>query len=158
MSAVILISPIVVAGWPVFAAAVASAATSLGYSELAEKATERKTALFARPKRAEVELEVPNSEVVTGQLGRDQKITVYKDGVTITFRRDERGKPTLSVCGTGYSNEDLQAMGEELSRRVIRDYVYSQIKAEIEAKQYTVIDEEIDENHSIHLTVRHWQN
>src|SRR5215475_11642177 len=98
MSAVCILTPVVVAGWPAFSAAVAAAASSLGYQVAAEaiqpigrKATESNT----------VNLEIPRSEVVTEQLGRDQRISVTRDGVTVTFSRDARGKAALCVTGSG---------------------------------------------------------
>lgn len=111
-----------------------------------------------KKKSAGIKLEVPNTEVVTGQLGRDEKITVTRDGVTITFRRDERGKASLSAMGAGKSHDQLRAMGEEMSRRVVRDYVHQQIMNEIRARDFIVVDESVDGKNAIHITVRHWEN
>lgn len=156
MGAVLLLTPVVIAAWPAFASAVVSAAASLGYAG-AEALRQNQTA-EAQTKPTGVEIEVPNSEVITGQLGRDQKLTVVRDGVTITFRRDERGKASLSVSGDGRSQEELRAMGEEMSQRVVRDYVYQQVMNEIQSRDYTVVDESVDNQNAIHLTVRHWEN
>jgi hypothetical protein len=154
MGAVLLLTPVVIAAWPAFATAVVSAAASLGYAaaegRLNDEGTARKT--------TGIEIEVPNSEVVTGSLGRDEKIAVARDGVTIVFRRDERGKASLTVTGEDRSHEELRALGEAMSQRVVRDYVHQQILSEIRARGFNLVEESVDQNDSIHLTVRHWEN
>ncbi len=154
MSAVVLLTPVVVAAWPVFASAVVSAAASLGYTQAENLLAAKKT----REMKPAVELEVANSAVLTDQLGRDEKIVVSRESVTITFRRDARGKASLTVTGEGHSDEALRAMGEELSKRVIQRYVYQQIMAEMAARDFVVVEDTVDESYSIHLTVRHWEN
>ena len=156
MGAVILLAPVVVAAWPAFATAVVSAAASLGYAT-AENALNRKSEALPK-RRAGIEIEVPNSELVTGQLGRDEKTTVTRGNVTITFKRDARGKASLSVSGDGQSHDELRAIGEEMSQRVVRDYVYQQIMNEVRARDFVVVDESVDGNNAIHMTVRHWEN
>jgi hypothetical protein len=52
----------------------------------------------------------------------------------------------------------LQALGEELSRKVVQQYVYQHLLDELRARQYTVVGEEVDENQAIRLKVRVWEN
>jgi tRNA(Phe) wybutosine-synthesizing methylase Tyw3 len=159
MGAVSILTPIVIAAWPTFGLAVAAAASSLGYAvlEAAKSATVQPTKVEAHASNA-VTLEIHKSEVVTDQLARDQKITVTREGVTVTFSRDARGKATLSVTGQGHSQEALRAMGEEMSKRVVQQYVYQKLMKEVVARQFLVVEEEVDENNAIHMKVRHWEN
>jgi hypothetical protein len=76
---------VVIAAWPAFSAAVVAAATSLGYQVASEVSAERNAVLAAPKNPGRVELKIENSEVVTNQLGREQRIAVTRDGVTITF-------------------------------------------------------------------------
>jgi len=96
--------------------------------------------------------------VVTNQLGRDQRIAVTREGVTVTFSRDARGKASLCVTGEGHSREELQALGEELSQRVVQQYVYQKLMDEMRARGFNVVEEEVNEDRSIRLKVRHWEN
>ena len=105
-----------------------------------------------------IQLEISRSEVVTGQLGRDQRISVVRDGVTVTFSRDARGKAALCVTGTGQSEEVLRALGEELSHAVVQQYVYQKLIAEMAARGFNVVENEVTEDRSIRLKVRHWDN
>jgi len=49
----------------------------------------------------------------------------------------------------GHSQAALQAMGEELSKRVVQKYVYQKIMNEIKTRQFLVVEEETDTNNAI---------
>jgi hypothetical protein len=149
---------VVIAAWPAFSAAVVAAAASLGYQVAAGATDLAKSTASPQTGSQRVQLEIENSEVVTNQLGRDQKISVTKDGVTITFSRDARGKASLCVSGGGRSQEELRAMGEELSQAVVQQYVYQKLMSEMQARGFNVIEEENNTDRSIRLKVRHWEN
>jgi hypothetical protein len=157
MSAVCILAPVVVAAWPAFSAAVTAAATSLGFTIVAEKISAKAASVTADAKQS-VELSIENSELVTGQLGRDQRITVTRAGVTVTFSRDARGKASLCVTGTGHTDDALRAIGEELSGRVVQQYVYQRLMEELRTRHFNVVEEATDASHAIHLKVRHWEN
>jgi len=153
------LTPVVIAAWPAFSAAVVAAATSLGYQVAASGAADlAKSTAAAQTGSKRIQLEIENSEVVTGQLGREQKISVTKDGVTITFSRDARGQASLCVTGEGHSNEELRALGEELSQAVVQQYVYQKLMGEMQARGFNVVEEETSADRSIRLKVRHWEN
>ena len=151
-------TPVVIAAWPAFSAAVVAAAGTLGYQIASESASAGKSAAAAPRNIGNVQLEIENSEVVTSQLGRDQRIIVSKDGVTITFSRDARGKASLCVAGEGHSKEELRALGEELSQAVVQQYVYQKLMNEMQARGFNVVEEETNADRSIRLKVRHWEN
>jgi hypothetical protein len=157
MSAVCILAPIVIAAWPAFSAAVVAAATSLGYQVVSE-ANAQASSATAQNKSNLVRLEIERSEVVTSQLGRDQRIAVTRNGVTVTFSRDARGKASLCVTGTGQDKEELRALGEELSQCVVQQYVYRKLMDEMRARGFNVVEEEVSEDRSIRLKVRHWEN
>lgn len=134
-----------------------AAATSLGYQVASETANRRHAAAAAQNSN-KVEFEIERSEVVTSQLGRDQRIAVTRGGVTVTFSRDARGKASLCVTGEGHSREELRALGEELSQSVVQQYVYRKLMDEMRARGFNVVEEEVNEDRSIRLKVRHWEN
>jgi parvulin-like peptidyl-prolyl isomerase len=160
MSAVCILTPVVVAAWPAFSAAVAAAATSLGYSVVAEGVDRINQALQENKvtQRNEVELEIANSELVTEQLGRDQQIRVTRGGVTVTFSRDARGRARICVTGTGQTDEALRAFGEELSQRVVQQYVYQRLMDELRARNFLVVEENVETDQAIRLKVRRWES
>ena len=157
MSAVSILTPVVVAAWPVFSAVVAAAATSMGYTVVAD-VLDRVGPMTATAKTAgRVELQIANTELVTDQLGRDQHITVTRGGVTVTFSRDARGQAKVCVNGVGETEEALRALGEELSQRVVQQYVYQRLIDECRARQFLVVEEEVEADKIIRLKVRHWE-
>src|SRR5207248_928138 len=115
MSCVCILTPVVIAAWPAFSAAVVAAAGSLGH-EVAGQVSDAMKTPATRKESPKIQLEIENAEVVTGQLGREQKISVQRDGVTVTFSRDARGRASLCVSGDGRSQNELRALGEELSQ------------------------------------------
>ena len=143
--------------WPAFSAAVVAAASSLGYQVAAEVSRQHPGEII-RQAPSGVQLEIERSEVVTNQLGRDQRIAVSREGVTVTFSRDARGKASLCVTGNGQSNEELRALGEELSQAVVQQYVYQKLMDEMRTRGFNVVEEEVNEDRSIRLKVRHWEN
>jgi len=157
MSAVCILTPLVIAAWPAFSAAVAAAACSLGY-QVVTGVNEEMAALKTVKQPNAVQLEIDRSEVVTGQLARDQKMTVTRDGVTVTFSRDARGKASLCVTGEGRSKAELTALGQELSQTVVQQYVYQKLMNEMGARGFVVVDQETNEDRSIRMKVRHWEN
>ena len=64
--------------------------------------------------------------------------------------------PGVFVSGPGLSDEELRVIGEELSRRVVQKYVHRRLMDEIQARQFVVVEEEVDANNAIRLKVRHW--
>lgn len=157
MSCVCILTPVVIAAWPAFSAAVAAAATSLGYTIVEEGIKQRQETKVSTTERG-VQLEIEQSEIVTNQLGRDQRIKVMRGGVTVTFERDARGKASICVTGPGHTDEELRAIGEELSQRVVQKYVHRRLLDEMQARGFNVVEEEVDANQAIRLKVRHWDN
>jgi hypothetical protein len=156
MSCVCILTPIVIASWPALSSAVTAAAISMGFEVVADV---NKLGSTAKNNEAtSINLEIDRSEVVTGGLGRDQAITVTRDGVTIKFSRDARGKAALCVTGRGHSEEELRALGEELSHSVVQHYVYQKLTTEMQARGFNVVEEEVAEDRSIRLKVRLWEN
>jgi len=156
MGAVCILAPVVVAAWPAFSAAVVAAAGSLGY-QVASEAAAASSDHAEQERVSSVQLEIERSEVVTNSLGRDQRISVSREGVTITFSRDARGKAALCVTGEGFTKEALQGLGEELSQGVVQQYVYQKLMDEMRSRGFVVVEEAQNEDRSIHMKIRHWE-
>lgn len=157
MSAVAVFAPIVIASWPALGAAVASAATSLGFS-MVDQAVTNANPTQTTDSVQRVDLEIPGSEVVLETLGRDQRIRLVRDGVEALFARDARGRASVCVTGEGYSEEVLRQVGEELSGRMVQHYVLQKLKSELDSRGMNLVEETVGEDQSIRLRVRHWQN
>jgi hypothetical protein len=141
---------------PLFSAAVVAAATSLGY-QVVYSELEESTRVKASSSNS-VQLQVDQSEIVTNQLGRSQRITVAREGVSVTFSRDARAKPLCASLVRRETTKCCVRYGEELSKSVVQHYVYQRLVDENASKGFVVVEEERDEDRAIRLKVRHWEN
>jgi len=150
MSCVIVLAPIVIASWPVLAAAVVSAAASAGFRVV------RKEEPQLRKAKRSVDLAMENADVVADSLSPDQKIVVEKDGIRVTFSRDARGR--FKTCSEGDASDDeLRKIGEDLSGRVIQQYVYRKLSQELGQSGFSTVSEEKAPDGAIRLHVRRYQ-
>ena len=62
------------------------------------------------------------------------------------------------MTGEGLGKAELRAMGEELSRCVVQQYVYQKLMDEMRMRGFKVVEEETNQDRSIRLKVRHWEN
>src|SRR5688572_22836868 len=152
MSAVVVLAPIVIASWPVLASAVVAAAVSAGFRVRQAEPVKLKTAA----RKNSVDLTMENADVVADALSPDQKIVVEKDGVQVTFSRDARGSFRTCVEGD-LSKDELHRIGEDLSGRVIQQYVYRRLSQELGQNGFSTVSEEKAADGAIRLHVRRFQ-
>lgn len=157
MSAIVIITPLVISAWPAFGSAVAAAAVSMGFTVLNEGINQHRLTEHQQGGLT-VTLDVPNSSAVTGGLGRDQRIRIARDGIIAEFSRDARGRDSVCVTGEGYSQDALRSMGEELAGRTVQHYVLAKLKTEMAGRGMDLVEETVGEDNSVRLRVRHWQN
>lgn len=149
MSSVCVLTPMVVGSWPAISAAVFGAAGALGFSTIG--AEERAK---APGERRRVETEVPNSDVVSETLARGEKIRFERDGVQIEFGVDDRGRCTVCATGKGYTDAQLKKIGREVAGRVVQQFTYHKLVAELKDRGYSIDQESVEGDQSIQLRVR----
>ena len=147
MGAISILTPIVIASWPVPSSAILGAVTSMGFALHAEAKQEK-------PRKRKVETDVPNSEVVADQMGRGEKLVVQRDDVTVEIGRDERGACTVCVTGDKHSDRELRKIGEDVAGRIVQQYAYHKLMTELKKRNYTVVDEQVLADESVHLRIR----
>jgi hypothetical protein len=152
MSTVIVLAPLIIAGWPAITAAVTAAVATMGFS-LARAGVPNQQ-LGSSETRTEIEVE--NSEVLQGAAGTGQEIVVERDGVRATFTRDPRGALKICMEGKGYSKSDLKKIGEELLGRVTQQYVYHRIVTELKDRNMSIVDEEVAKDRTVKIRVRNF--
>lgn len=152
MSSVSVISPVIICAWPAVAAAVAGAAASMGFNvTVPELASEIE---HEGPRRRRVETEVPNSEVLEEQLAGDERIVITRGNIEIVVGRDERGAVSLCVTGEGQSKAELEQIGQEVAGRIVQQFAYHRLVAELISRDYEVIEESVQQDQSIQMRVR----
>jgi hypothetical protein len=147
VSAVIVVTPLVIGAWPVVSAAVAAAVASMGFA--AANACEQRAAIDTSV-RAEIEVE--DSEIFAE--GLPEAMVVERDGVRATFSHDERGALKLCMEGEHLSKSELRSIGEELLGRVTQQFVYHRLVNDLAAKNMNIVEEEVTEDRTIRIRVR----
>jgi len=149
MSAVCVLTPLVISTWPVISAAIVGAAASMGFAVGGSKMQEEKQAGGKR-----VETEVENSEVVAEGMAPGRKLVVQKGEITIEFGADERGRCMVCVSGEQHSDVQLRKIGEEVAGRIVQQFAYNRLLSALKSRNYAVVDEEILRDESVRLRVR----
>jgi hypothetical protein len=155
MSTVLVVTPIVIAHWPVIAAAISAAIASMGFSTVEEAVTAGRSSASAKESEKEM-IEVENSEIMPGAIGMAEQMVVERQGVRATFSRDARGALKVCMEGKGLSKRQLRELGEELIGRVTQQFVYNRIVTELKEKNMAVVGEEVSEDRVVRLRVRSW--
>jgi hypothetical protein len=158
MSVVFVIVPVVAGGWPMISTAILAASAGLGYR--AVQSLEENLAAGIAVEGAEracgVQIVMAESRVMADTLARGESFAVQREGVTATFRRDGRGQCTVHVSGAGMSDAELEAAGRELMDRVRQQIAYAKVMAELEARGFDVVQEQVEADQSIRIRLRRW--
>jgi len=155
MSAVIIMTPVVIAAWPVISAAVVGAVGAMGYSAVSGIVNEQNK-LQANVENS-IDIELENSDVVGETLAREEELVFSKDGINVKFSRDIRGKLQICVTGTNRPDSELQRIGEEISNKVTQQFIYNRVVSELKNGDFSIVEQDIGEDETIHIQVRNWK-
>lgn len=150
MSAVVVVTPIVIASWPVITAAISAAIGTLGFS-IVQSGEHVQPNLHSRTR---TEIDVEDSEILAGGAGLQEEMVVERDGLRAVFSRDERGALKLCLEGEGFSKSQLREIGEELIGRVTQQFVYHRVMSELKERRMNVVEEEMSQDRTIKIRVR----
>lgn len=153
MSVSCVILPIVVTSWPTILPAILGAAGALGFKAVREE-VEIKGELVGASAETGTTVEVKNAEVIGDELGAGQSLTVVRDGVTLRFRVDSRGRCQVHVDGEGRSKAELQRIGEEAAQKVVQIYSYHRVMAQAQELGYELVEEQVDEQGGLRIRLK----
>jgi hypothetical protein len=149
MSAVCVLTPLIIASWPAIAAAIGGAAAAMGFSVARAELCDEE-----RPRTKKIETEIENSEVVADAIKAGEKMTIRKGDITIEFGLDARGRCTVCVTGTEQTDQELRKIGKEVAGRVIQQFTYNKLVSELKKRNYKVAQEEVLADESVRLRIR----
>jgi hypothetical protein len=158
MSAVLVLTPVVIASWPAITAAAAGAAAAMGLAVHRTAKEELQNAKGGVDTRAvnTVEVEMTHS-AVTESLASGQELVLTRGNVTLRVRRDARGRCTVCATGTGHSKTELKTIAEEFSQRMTQCYVYNRVMSELKTRNFQVVNQEKMEDGTVRVHVRRWE-
>lgn len=153
MSTVIILTPIIIAGWPTITAAVVGAASALG---LVVRETVKEELKQQQAVEESVEVEVSNSEVVAQNMAIDKEIVLVKGDIELRVSKDERGRCRVCAKGKGHTKAELTEMAEQFTQKMTQCFVYNRVATELKNKGFQMVNEEVMEDQSIRINVRRW--
>lgn len=154
MSAVLILTPIIIASWPAITAAVAGAASAMGMvvnEKVKEVARENQ-----KTSEETVEIELSESEIIAASITADKEIVVSKGDIEIRIKRDQDGRCVVCAKGKGHSEAELKQTAEQFSQKLTQCYIYDKVMRELKSKDFQVINEEVTNDQSIRIHVRRW--
>ncbi|MFH1077632.1 MAG: DUF1257 domain-containing protein [Pseudomonadota bacterium] len=157
MSAIIVLSvaiPAAAAAWPAIAAAAVAAAGALGLGYAAASSTKQTDNVNST---AEVELSVSNSCAAIEDLPMEEDIVFSGSDVSVTFFRDSQGKMGVRVHGKGKQEAELHEIGEKFVNKLVQQYAYNRLVTELKQRNFSVVNEQIEEDGTVRLQARIFQ-
>ncbi len=156
MSAILILTPVIIGSWPAITAAVAGAASAMGLivSESVKEAVKQSQSTTEQS----VVVELADSEVLAESMATDQQIVLTKGTIQLCVKRDERGRCSVCAKGTGHSEAELKQIAEEFTQKLTQCFVYDKVMRELKNKNFQVVNEEVAEDESIRIHVRRWMD
>ena len=159
MSVVLILTPVVIGGWPTITAAVAGAAAAMGLavSRSIKEQVKVQAQNQLQAERNEVEVEVADSEALAENLVTDEEIVLTKGMVELRIRRDERGRVIVHASGLGHTDAELKAIAAEFAQRMTQCFVYNRVMSEVKSRGFNVVNEERMQDETVRIHLRRWE-
>ena len=62
----------------------------------------------------------------------------------------------VCVSGESHSKAELRELGEALANKVIQQYVYDRVVGELGQTDFSIVEQEVDEDETIKIKLRAW--
>ncbi len=158
MSTVLILAPVIISNWPAITAAVVGAASALGFvTKQAVEQEVRQTGGQEQKAEQEIEVELPESKVLSEQVATDQQIVVTKGAIQIIVKRDERGRCVICAKGKGLSKTELKQAAQQFTEKLTQCFIYDKVLKQLKQKNFQIVNEEVTENDDIRIHVRRWE-
>lgn len=159
MSAIIILTPVIIASWPAITAAVAGAASAVGLmvGHTVKESVKEAVKQNARTEQ-QVEVELADSEVLAKDIAREKEIVLTKGDIELRVSRDERGRCKVCAKGKGHSQAELKQLTEQFVQKMTQCFIYNRVVSEIKNKGFQVVNEEVMKDEAIRIHVRRWED
>ncbi|MCX7766715.1 MAG: hypothetical protein N2246_08455, partial [Candidatus Sumerlaeia bacterium] len=151
----IIITPIIGWSWPALVPIITAAAGYLGFVKLTgDKESDWLRGKLTKEMETLRTVQLPLDEVITDvvseEIGREERLNFRKDDIILSFRKDVRGKFIIEVIGPKTKTaKELQELGENFARQLIQLFAHHRIARELDRRGVQVIEETTNENGDI---------
>lgn len=136
---------------PIVASAIGTAAGVLGYS-----AVKAKTKINVQT-GVEVEIEASQAEALVGQVAAGESLVFQREDITLTVVRGRTGKLTVKAHSDIRGKAELEEVAQEFCNRVAQQYAYHTLLEELQTRDFTVVDQQVEEDGTVRVKVRTYQ-
>jgi hypothetical protein len=152
MSTVSVMTPIIVAAFPVLMQAVSGVAASMGFALVVEESDTNADANADGLSTTKVSTKLESS-ILGEQIGRNKKIVVSRGTTRIEFQVDARGTCVVCASSPTMSKMELEQLTKSVVGRVTQQYVYHKLVTELKGKNFNITQESVAADKSIHVQV-----
>jgi hypothetical protein len=156
----IFIFPTLGWAWPALLPLIGGAAAALGYKQFSDPKGIFRGGVsnqLDKIRREIVPLDSVLSEVIAEEIGEEERLMFERDEFTLVFRKDARGKFFVEVSGPRNRTAlDLKIRAEEFAGELVKKFAYHKIAEQLTRTGATVVEERVEENGRVTMTVRKW--
>lgn len=150
MSMIVILAPLIASAWPSLASAILGSVSAMGYSVLDPKELRNN-----KVKKC-IEIDVKNSNVISEFIKDKQTITVEKNNILVSFQKGADNRCKITVMGEDKTDAELKQIGEEISKVVTQKYVYNKIMSELQQREFSIVEEKVEEDNTIRINARRY--
>jgi hypothetical protein len=159
MSAVIVLTPVIIAAWPTITAAALGAASAVGLMVGQTVKEEIKNAANQQVNAEQkVKIELSESEILTKGIAREKEIVLTKGDIELRVSRDQRGRCKVCAKGKGHSEQELKQLAEQFVQKMTQCFIYNRVVSEMKNKGFQMVNEEVMDDQTIRMHVRRWED
>lgn len=158
----IVIAPVLGWSFVILSPLIMATAGALGYSALTGKKLnhwlqKELTDNIKNFRKVKLPLEDFVTDVVSEEIGREERLDFKKDNIVLTFRKDALGKFFIEITGPRKNSAlELRTMGDEFARNIIQQFSHHKIAKELDQRGVHIVGEEVNDNGDIILHTRKW--
>lgn len=162
LGSIFILTPMVGWSWPALVPVLGATAAAFGYKALTEPEKPvlrgRLTKKLDELKRVKLPLDSVLTDVISDDLGAEERMA-FRDGeILLVFRKDAKGKFFVEVSGPHkYTGTQLQIRAEDFAREIVRKFAYHKMVEQIERRGATVVEESVETDGRIVVKSRQWR-
>lgn len=160
---IFVLTPMIGWTWPALVPILSATAAALGYKSVTDGALKqvlkgRLTEKMENIRRETITMDSVLAEVISEEIGNEQRLAFKRDDFLLVFRKDGRGKFFIDVSGPRELTAlNLKIRGEEFARELVKKFAYHKMVEQIQRRGATIVEEEIKADGSSVLKCRQWR-
>ena len=152
MSGIVVVSPLLLAA-PVVMAAATAAASSLGFTVCSGKMDEL---LETSEEDTVVGFDVTEASGLKELLQQQGPLALKRPDALVLIR--EKGSGVHMEVRGRAPEAELETIGRELLQSINQHYAYDRVMSDLKSRGFESLEEEVEEDGTIRLTLRRWDS